>query len=132
MSGITTFLVASLLFTRAPVPPEPTPDPMARGYMGISVQTGGSLTVERVEPNTGAAKAGLKPGDVLVRVGVLEPHAFEQVIAHVCSFRPGAVVEIVVQRGSEKKTLKVKLGCRPPELDAPNTLPGRMIPIPPQ
>jgi hypothetical protein len=41
------------------------------------------------------------------------------VIAHVCSFRPGAVIELEVRRGSERKVFKVKLGLRPPELDAP-------------
>lgn len=128
MSGLTACLLATLTLTRAPVPPEPLPDPMARGYMGITVQTGG-LSVERVEPNMPAAKAGLKPGDVLVRVGTLEPRAFEQVIAHVCSFRPGAVVEIEVQRGSERKVFRVKLASRPPELDAPGTVPGRPRPI---
>jgi serine protease Do len=96
--------------------------------MGITVQTGG-LAIERVEPNMPAAKAGLKPGDVLVRVGTLEPREFEQVITHICTFRPGAVVEIEVQRGSQRKTFKVKLGCRPQELDAPGTIPGRPRPI---
>jgi S1-C subfamily serine protease len=101
---------------------------MARGYLGASFHTGG-LGIERVEPNMPAAKAGLKPGDVVVRVGSLEPREFDQLVAHICSFRPGAVVEIEVQRGSQRKTFKVKLGCRPPELDAPGTIPGRPRPI---
>jgi S1-C subfamily serine protease len=128
MSGITACLLASLTFIHAPVPPEPPPDPMARGYMGITVQTGG-LAIERVEPNQPAAKAGLQPGDILVRVGTLEPQTFEQVIGHICSFRPGAIVEIEVKRGTQRKTVKVRLGCRPPELDPPGTIPGRPRPI---
>jgi S1-C subfamily serine protease len=116
ITGITACLVGNLLFTLAPIPHEPTPDPMARGYMGITVQTGG-LAIERVEPGLPASKAGLQAGDVLVRVGTLEPREFEQVVSHICSFRPGAVVEIEVQRGSQRKTFKVKLACRPPELD---------------
>jgi len=112
---------------RAPVPPEAKPDPLARGYMGITVQTG-ALVIERVEPNMPAAKAGLRSGDVIVRVGTLQPNAFEQVISHICSFRPGAVVEIEVQRGSERKAMKVKLGTRPIELDMPGRLPGRSFP----
>lgn len=125
MSAVVSCLLGPLTLCLAPVPPETPPDPTARGYMGITVQTGG-LTIERVEPGLPAAKAGLQAGDVLLRVGTLEPQLFEQVIAHVCSFRPGAVVEIVVQRGSERKTFKVKLAGRPAELD----LTGRHPTIP--
>jgi S1-C subfamily serine protease len=121
-SALTACLFSPLMFVLAPIPPEPTPDPMARGYMGITVQTGG-LTIERVEPKLPAAKAGLRSGDVLLRVGTLEPREFEQVVSHICSFRPGAVVEIEVQRGSERKTFKVKLASRPQELDF-----GRRVP----
>ena len=120
---IATCLFASLAFTSllfaAPVPPEAPPDPMARGYMGITVATTG-LTIERVEPGMPSAKAGLRAGDVIARVGTLEPNTFDQVVSHICSFRPGAVVEIEVVRNGERKTFKVKLACRPPELDLPN------------
>src|SRR5207237_977203 len=82
-----------------------------RGYMGITVSTTG-LSIERVEPGMPAAKAGLRSGDVIARVGTLEPSTFEQVVSHICSFRPGAVVEIEVQRGGERKTVRVKLAAR--------------------
>ena len=117
LTGITCVL-ASLTFTRAPVPPPPEPDPMARGYIGITVQTGG-LMIDRVEPKMPGEKAGLQAGDVIVRVGTLEPREFSQVVSHVCAFRPGAIVEIEVQRGKTRKTFKLKLTTRPPELDAP-------------
>ena len=48
-------------------------------------------------------------------------------IAHICSFRPGAVVEIEVQRGSERKTFKVKLATRPLELDQHRINPNNPI-----
>jgi len=128
ITGFTAIVFSHLMFTLAPVPPEPAPDPMARGYMGITVQTGG-LTVEKVEPNLPASKAGLRAGDVLVRVGTLEPREFEQVISHICSFRPGAVVEIEVMRGGQRKTFKVKLAARPAELDLPGRIPGTPRPI---
>jgi S1-C subfamily serine protease len=120
MSAMTAILLGSLTFPAlAPVPPELKPDPMARGYMGITVGTG-QLTIERVEPKMPAAKAGLRSGDVLLRVGTLEPRTFDEVIAQITSYRPGAVIEIEVQRGSERKTFKVKLACRPLELDQPS------------
>jgi len=112
--------------TLAPVPREAAPDPLARGYMGITVGTG-TLTISEVMPNLPAAKAGLKSGDLIVRVGTLEPANFDQVIGHITSFRPGAVVEIEVQRGMERKTLKVKLAARPADLDLPRTYPVPII-----
>jgi S1-C subfamily serine protease len=130
MSAITAFLLGGLTFPAlAPVPPESRPDPMARGYMGIQVGHG-SLTIERVEPNLPAHKAGLRAGDAIVRVGTLQPQNFEQVVASITSFRPGAVVEIEVQRGTERKTFKVKLASRPPELDHPTQYPADPFPIP--
>jgi S1-C subfamily serine protease len=130
MSAFTALLLGGLTFpVLAPVPPESRPDPMGRGYMGVTFGNG-SLTVERVEPNFPAHKAGMQAGDAIVRVGTLHPQTFEQLVAHVMSFRPGAVVEIEVQRGTERKTLKVKLASRPPELDHPNNYPVDPIPIP--
>jgi len=127
MVGIGSCVLAGLMLVRAPVPPEPTPDPLGHGYMGLRVLRN-SLVVDEVELGLPAQKAGLRKHDVIVRVGSLEPQMFEQVIAHVKSFRPGAIVEIEVQRGSEKKTFKVKLAVRPPELDLNNTYP---LDIPP-
>jgi S1-C subfamily serine protease len=130
MSAITAFVLSGLMVpVHAPIPPEAPPDPMARGYMGIQFGNG-SLTIDSVVPNLSAHKAGLRAGDVIVRVGTLEPQTFEQVIAHVTSFRPGAVVEIEVQRGTERKTFKVKLACRPLELDHPSQYPVDPFPIP--
>jgi S1-C subfamily serine protease len=128
MSAIAALVFANVLFAgttvpvRAPVPPDTLPDPLARGYLGISIGHE-TVTVERVETATPAAKAGLQAGDVLVRVGTEPARTTEQVISHICSFRPGSVVEIEVQRGAERKTFKVKLGCRPEALDHPITYP---------
>lgn len=130
MSGLTACLIASLFFVRAPVPPEKPPDPLARGYMGITVQTG-ALSIERVEPGLPAAKAGVQAGDVILRLGTLEPQTFEQVVAHICSFRPGAVVELEVQRGNQRKTFKVKLASRPLELDLNGRIPNPPVIDPP-
>jgi S1-C subfamily serine protease len=129
MSAITAILLGGLSYVMAPVPPETPPDPMARGYMGITVGNG-SLTIESVEPRRPAARAGLQAGDVLLRIGTLQPQNFEQVIAHVTTFRPGAVVEIEVQRGNDRKTFKVKLASRPQELDAPSRYPNDIFPEP--
>jgi len=123
ITGITACLFGNLMLTLAPVPRDIAPDPTARGYMGVTIATPG-VGIERVEPNQPAAKAGLRAGDLIVRVGTLEPKTFDEVVAHICSFRPGAVVEVEVQRGTERKTYRVKLAARPIELDAPKNIPG--------
>ena len=126
MSAFTASVLGLALFSPvlAPVPPEPQPDPFAKGYLGIWFGGTGantSLAIDRLEPNQAAAKAGLRPGDVIVRVNHLVPLGTNDVIAHVCTFRPGAVIEVEVQRGSERKIVKVKLGTRPLDI-------GRSIP----
>lgn len=105
----------------APVPADPPQDPLGKGYLGIAVPNG--LVIERVEPGYPADRAGLRPGDVLVRIGTFRPQAFKEVIDRVCSYRPGAVVEIEFERNGSRQTAKVTLVARPPELDVANTLP---------
>jgi S1-C subfamily serine protease len=121
MLTLTASILGMVLYSpvKAPVPPEPPPDPFAKGYLGIWFTGSGptaSLAIDRLEPNQAAAKAGLRPGDTITRVNNLQPQTTQQVIDHVCTFRPGAVIEVEVQRGTERKAFKIKLGTRP--LDA--------------
>ena len=126
MIVICTWLLMSLdMPVLAPVPPEPTQDPLARGYLGITL--GDGTIISSVEEHMPAAKAGLQPGDMIVRIGTFAPQSFDQVVAHICTFRPGAVVEIEVQRGMVRKTVKVKLARRPARLDQPRDSP---LPVP--
>ena len=133
MSALTASVLGLALFSpvMAPVPPEPMPDPFAKGYLGIWFGSSGvntTLAIDRLEPNQAAAKAGLRPGDVIVRVNNLQPQATQQVIDHVCTFLPGAVIEVEVQRGSERKSFKVKLGPRPPDAGR-SPYPPQTVPI---
>jgi len=118
----------ALVPAKAPVPPEIRPDPMGKGYMGLWVSNNG-LTIDRCEPKMPADKAGLRGGDTFVRVGSLHPSNFEQITAHVMSYRPGAIIEIEVQRGEQRKTFKVKLGARPADIDLRNSYPVDPIEI---
>jgi len=128
MSGIslaTATVLSSLTLTLAPVPPEPKSDPYGRGYIGVWFEQN-SLIVDRVEPNMPGAKAGLRKGDLIARVNSLHAESTDQVIQHVCSFRPGAIIEIEVQRGGERKIVKLQLAARPPENTIQNALPQRV------
>jgi Do/DeqQ family serine protease len=60
-----------------------------------------------------AGAAGLRPGDVVLRVGGEEVANTTQLLNAVAALRPQSQVEIVVQRGEESKTLKVVVAQRP-------------------
>ena len=126
ISAITATLLGSLTFALAPIPPEVKPDPLGRGYMGVWFSNN-SLNIDRVEPNMPGAKAGLRSGDLIVRVNHLHAETTQQIIDHVCSFRPGAIIEMEVQRGNERKVVKVKLGSRPLDTDPPRGYPAPPI-----
>ena len=102
----------------APVPADPTPDPLAWGYLGVRVENL-SLRVSGVEPNTPAARAGLEAGDEFVKIGTLRPRSFEEVIKHISSFRPGSRLTVEVRRGGTTKSFVVRLAARPSDLDPP-------------
>lgn len=105
----------------ASVPQGPPPDPLERGYLGVTMTSDGlelTLRVEKVMPGSPAAAAGLAPGDRIVRVGTLTPQTFSQVTAHVMACRPGAVLEVVAKRGDEERTHRIRLAARTPDVDA--------------
>ena len=118
-------LLGQLFFTLAPIPPAPPPDPMARGYVGITI--GDGLAIDTVMPGMPAEKAGLKSGDIITRVGTLKPENFDEVVLHVCSFRPGAVVEVEVMRGTEAKLFRITLTERPADADLDGRIPNAPI-----
>jgi S1-C subfamily serine protease len=120
MSAATTLLIGTLMFVpvAAPVPADAPPDPLGLGYLGAYFISDGSanpLTIDRADPNTPAQKAGLTKGDLIVRFGSLEPKTFEELRTHIMAYRPGAVVEVEVERNGERRAVKVTLAMRPPD-----------------
>lgn len=115
-------LLVALCLTLAAIPAEPAYDPLGKGYLGVTVQTGG-LTISSVMPDTPAAEAGFQPGDELVKLGELAPTDFTQVVAYLKSLRPGSPLKFVVRRGGEEKTLRAVLMARPASADLPRVFP---------
>ena len=60
----------------------------------------------------GAAMTGLRPIAEIMYADFFFV-AFDQVVNHVCSYRPGALVEVEVERAGERKVYKLKLAVRP-------------------
>lgn len=62
-----------------------------------------------------SAEAGLRNGDIIVRIDGAEVRSFEDVISYlVMQKSPGEVVEIEVLRGRRSRTFEVELDARPP------------------
>ena len=115
-------LFTSLLLTTtmmAPLPPEPKPDPLAWGYLGVRVSQG-TMFLDSVEPDTPAKRAGLFAGDEIIEVGLLKPKVFQEVQHLVCDFRPGTKLKIVVKRGEKRISVTLQLAARPSDIPPPD------------
>ncbi len=104
---------------------------VARGFIGISTQpvtpelaaamslpsTDGVL-VAKVHEGTPAEKAGLKDGDVIVRVGELDVAEPIALIKEVSSHAPGEEVKFTFLRNGKTKTVNATLTERPDTVSA--------------
>ena len=75
------------------------------GFEIVSRQTGGEVTVESVDANSSAAKAGLQPGDVLVEMDGVPLNFPPQVDGR----KPGTRVEFTLHRGGQTRKIKFDL-----------------------
>jgi serine protease Do len=103
---------------------------VVRGYLGVGVQpvsqdvaesfglktTEGALVAE-VRRDSPAAKAGLKPGDVIHAVDGKPIRDERHLTRTISAFSPGAQVKLDVFRDKGDKSLEVTVGKRPDESD---------------
>ena len=78
--------------------------------LALEVKSG--VLIAGVLQNGPAAKAGLQPGDVVVKVGEQPVRAASDLFAAVASLEPGKSAPVVVQRGKQQLTLAVEVGKR--------------------
>ncbi len=82
-------------------------------FLGVGVShIGGGWYVDRVVPNSGAARAGLKRGDVILSIGENKYEKRRALVDVLRTFGPGEVIEIGVFRGGEREVFEVSLGYR--------------------
>jgi len=85
------------------------------GYFGVK-EDGGALVLE-VKEDSPAEKAGLKAGDVIVRMDKEDVTTPDDVIEILSDFDEGDQVEIEVIRQGKKQTFNVELEARPHSSD---------------
>ena len=65
--------------------------------------------VDDVEEGSGAARAGIKPGDIIKQIDNVQIKKFSDLSGYIGSKRPDDVVEVTVVRDGKEKALDVKL-----------------------
>jgi serine protease Do len=99
-----------------------------RGYLGIGIQpvtddlasawglpvNQGEL-ISRIEPGQGAEKAGLKQGDVVVRVAGKDVTPDQTLSYLVANLAPGTKAPIEIIRDGKHQTINATIGTRPSE-----------------
>src|SRR5438128_703175 len=98
------------------------------GFLGIGVapgQDGRGVMVHQVMPDSPAAKAGLKAGDRLMKVGDQEPRDVDAFMKAMDAHKPGDKLMITIQRDGKEEKVTATLGERPTTLTRRPDEPGR-------
>jgi len=100
----------------APERPRRQQGDQERAYLG-SVPSFGNTDVDgvlldAVTKGGPAEKAGLRAGDIIVKIGEIEIHSLEDLDQALRHYRPGQKVKIVVKRQGKEQSFDVTLGRR--------------------
>jgi putative serine protease PepD len=90
--------------------------PVEHAYLGIQVSTpvaAQGAGVAEVKPNTPASRAGLRTGDVIVRLGDKVITSPEELSSVIDGAKPSDSLSLTYVRGGKQHTVTVKLGTRP-------------------
>ena len=98
--------------------PQPLDKELARAF-GVKNKEG--ALVANVQPDSPADKAGLKAGDVIIKMGKKKLKNARQIYTDVATLKPGQIVRFVILRDGRKKTLSVKMGKRPDDIEESNS-----------
>jgi serine protease Do len=104
-------------------------------FLGVQAEPYGDppagAAVKQVVAESPAARAGILTGDKLISVGGIEILDVPHLASLIRRFLAGDKVEVVVQRGDERKTLEAELAVPPPPPPMPSPGPGE-TPMPPK
>lgn len=92
-----------------------------RGWLGVSVQDvpgnrtardGNGVTIANIDRTGPAARAGLRPGDIVLSVNGSRVDTAQGLIKAVAAATPGNVVKLTVRRGGQNIEVPVTVGRR--------------------
>ena len=99
---------------------------VTRGWIGVEpndlspelaetfgVKADKGVIITGVLQNGPAAKAGIRPGDVITGVGEKKTDNVQELLSAVAGLKPGTAARFALQRGSDKMELDVTSGLRP-------------------
>jgi Do/DeqQ family serine protease len=99
---------------------------VTRGWIGVEpndlspelaetfgVKTRSGVIITGVLQNGPAAKAGIRPGDVVTDVGDKKVENVQELLTAVAGLKPGSASRFALQRGSDKMEINVTPGLRP-------------------
>ena len=81
-------------------------------YLGVTLDFENSengVGIQEVAPNSPAAKAGVKSGDVIIKIGDNDVKSVQDLPGILRQRKPGDEVDVIVKRDGNDVTLKVKL-----------------------
>ena len=97
-----------------------------QAFLGVEAApefTGPGVKIARVTEDSGAANAGLRPGNIILKLNQRPISGLLELRNALVGVGPGTSVEVLVRVGKEEKTFDVVLGKRPP---LPNFLGERL------
>ena len=86
-----------------------------KGYLGVmpaEESDGQGVTLQEVLKDSPAEKAGLKPGDLVLKIGETKIPQVSDLLKALRDRKPGEKVQITIQRENEQVALEVVLGKR--------------------
>jgi S1-C subfamily serine protease len=89
-----------------------------RGFLGIQFQgMEGEPKISGFADNSPAEKAGLKEGDVIVKIRDKAIKEFSDIQDVMQKTKPGDKLSVTVKRDDKEKTFTVTLGTKPKDVD---------------
>lgn len=83
------------------------------GVVGTAKFVGPGVKIEDLAPDSGAAKAGLKPGNIILKIGERTISGVLELRNALVGMSPGTTITLLVRNEDEEKTFEVLLGSRP-------------------
>jgi Do/DeqQ family serine protease len=113
-----------------------------RGVLGVMIKTVDSklsedksldvikgVYVDSLMDKSAAAKAGIKVGDVILKVNEVEVASSSELQGAIAQYRPGETVDILLHRDGKEKSYKVKLNNRDGDTEELSKEAGKLLKI---